>query len=186
MIELTISGDGVTMKYRFLAMATAVIAFTGTGMAMAAGSAQATTARPGLLTRPGATADSFHICLMNASSLCLQSNGAGNQVTITSNSADHSNFRVANSEILDGYDAYEFENGNGNCLRAATNGDVKIENGSCGVDDAADWWVSVINGSASYLVSYDYGGRMLTHGDVSGYNVFWGAEQSGDWDSWSL
>ena len=41
---------------------------------------------------PAHAATSFHICLENATSYCLQSNGGGNQVTLTNNSANYSNF----------------------------------------------------------------------------------------------
>jgi hypothetical protein len=59
----------------------------------------------------------FNICLKNAPSLCLESNGTGNQVTITGNQADRANFHYVNpgSEL-------QFQDGNGNCLRAGPTG----------------------------------------------------------------
>jgi hypothetical protein len=139
-------------------------------------------AGPGqVASRPAALASTFHICLLNASSLCLQSNGAGNQVTITSASGGYSNFHVVNTAADGSYYVYQFDNGNGNCLRAGSNGVVKIENGSCSASDSTDWWVA----DGNYLVNYGYGEYMLTHGNASGDNVWWGADQSGDWVKWS-
>ena len=170
------------MRYRIFAATVAVITFTGIGTVMAAGPARAMMASPGMSVRPAigttALAGSFHICLLNAPSLCLQSNGPGNQVTITSGSS--ANFQVVN-EAPDGqWRKYQFENGSGNCLRAGTGGVVKIENGSCGNGDA-DWWED----AGTEIVSVLYGSPMLTHGAVSGYNVWWGAPQSGDWLEWT-
>ncbi len=74
---------------------------------------------------PALAATSFHICLKNAPSYCLQSNGPGSQVTIT-NSGSYANFHVVRTDNVGNI---QLENGSGNCLRAGDNFVVKIENG---------------------------------------------------------
>jgi hypothetical protein len=151
------------MKYRIFAAMVAVITFAGAGLAMTASPARA--------------ASSFHICLLNARSLCLQSNGPGNQVTLTSGSS--ADFTVVNTAPDGENTRYQFENGSGNCLRAGDGGVVKIENGPCSGD--ADWWLA----AASSLISYKYGDSILTHSAASGDNVWHEAFRSGDWNQWS-
>ena len=125
---------------------------------------------------PAQAATSFHICLENAASYCLQSNGSGNQVTITNNPANYSNFTAPRTG--------QFENGNGNCLRAGTNNVVKIENGPCAANDPADSWYAPSAGSFRVLSAL-YGDDMLVHGHVNGYKVWHATPVSGDWDNWA-
>jgi hypothetical protein len=138
----------------------------------------------GLKVVPAQQAGTFHICLINAMPLlCQVSNGAGNQVTVSSSSTDWANFRlVGDTTCCGGLAVYQFVNGNGNCLRAGTNNVVKIENGGCASNDSADWWVGTGSGR---LQSYLYGDLMLTHGERSGYKVWHAARMSGDWTDWT-
>ena len=138
----------------------------------------------GLKVVPAQQTGTFHICLLNSHPfMCEVSNGAGNQVTISSSSTDWANFRlVGDSTCCGGLAVYQFVNGNGNCLRAGTNNVVKIENGGCASNDSADWWVGAGSGR---LESYLYGDLMLTHGDVSGWKVWHAAPGSGDWTDWT-
>lgn len=124
------------------------------------------------------------ICLTNSKpKVCIESNGAGNQVKITSNSPDWSNFTlVAVVRCADGHVCYGWANGNGNCLRAGTGNVVKIENGGCNTLDGADMWEGQSNGQ---LKSEDYGNHMLTRGEASGDNVFHENIVSGDWTNWT-
>ena len=124
---------------------------------------------------PAQAATSFHICLKSATSYCLQSNGGGNQVTITNNPANYSNFTSPR--------AGEFQNGNGNCLRAGTNNVVKIENGPCVASDPADSWYAP-PGQTYRLASQLYKDDMTVHGHVNGYNVWHINPGSGDWFNW--
>lgn len=125
-------------------------------------------------------ADSFHICLRNEPSYCLQSSGTGQQVMITNVSASYSNFHVARSNAS-GYS--QLENGNDNCLRAGTGNVVKIENGPCADTDTADWWYAPAN-QPYRLRNENYQDDMLVHGHVNGWNVWHATPISGDWYNW--
>jgi hypothetical protein len=124
---------------------------------------------------PAQAATSFHICLKSATSYCLQSNGGGSQVTITNNPANYSNFTSPRPG--------QFQNGNGNCLRAGTNNVVKIENGPCVASDPADSWYAP-PGQTYRLASQLYRDDMTVHGPVNGYNVWHINPGSGDWYNW--
>lgn len=126
-----------------------------------------------------ATASStYNICLKNAKqATCVQANGAGNQVSVTVNSADWANFHYTTSGS-----SRLIEDGNGNCLRAGDSDIVKIENGPCVSSDGADLWTF----SANNLYNALYGNFMLTHGQGSGDNVFHMTFQSGDWTQWTF
>jgi hypothetical protein len=174
------------MRYRIFALGLAVIAFAGTGAAMATGPAEAATASPGTPAQPAAAADPFHICLLHKPHFCLKSNGAGKQVTITNNSADYANFHTVRESTYLGSPAYQFDNGQGKCLRAGDTGAVKFENGTCANGDATDWWANPIVDGVSYLVNEGLGGDMLTHGAKNGYRVFCAGATSGDWASWEF
>jgi hypothetical protein len=141
-------------------------------------------ALPGLKVVPAQQAASFHICLINSSPyMCQKANGTGNQVTISRYSTDWANFSIVRmTTCCSGLAVYQFEDGNGNCLRAGTNNVVKIENGGCASNDNADWWVGAGSGR---LQSYLYGDLMLTHGEVSGYKLWHAARISGDWTDWT-
>lgn len=129
---------------------------------------------------PAQAVTSFHLCLKNANSYCLQFVTAGNQETITNNSANYGNFHISNSS---GDRLVQFENGSGNCLRAADNNVVKIKNGGCSATSDADWWFDP--GDAPYrLESLFYSDFMLVHGTVNGYKVWHANPVSGDWYNW--
>ena len=87
----------------------------------------------GLKAVPDAVGDESQICLTNATSYCIKTNGTGNQVTITSVAADKANFTV----VYDSGGVHGWQDGNGNCLREGTGGVVKIENGPCNTSDNA-------------------------------------------------
>ncbi len=88
-------------------------------------------------TAQAAVGDSSQICLTNAPSYCIHSNGPGNPATITNVDAQKSNFTVVYD--TDGW--HMWQNGNGNCLREGTGGVVKLENGPCSLTDLSDrWW----------------------------------------------
>lgn len=161
------------------------VAVAVTGQALASTSATSATASRNaaqgprleiVRSAPQVATPVFNICLTNAPSLCLESNGAGNQVTITGNQSDRAAFHEVNpgSEL-------QFQNASGNCLRAGTNHVVKIENGPCQAQDAADSWVQASGGLKSFL----YNDFMLVHNDVSGFNVWHAAPVSGDWTKWA-
>jgi hypothetical protein len=127
---------------------------------------------------PAATAqapDPFNICLKNAPSYCLQSNGGGQQVTITNNPANYAVFHSPSP--------VEFENASGNCLRAGTGNIVKIENGPCVASDQADSWFAPAT-EVFRTRSELYLDDMLVHGHVNGYKVWHATPGSGDWYNW--
>lgn len=126
------------------------------------------------------------ICLHSFPSYCIHSNGAGNQVTISNNANDWANFHVVRSGTdVNGNTDYQWENANGNCLREGSGNVVKLQNGGCVNGTADNWWAK---GGA--FVSWTLGVRnfagsdyMLTHGAVSGWNV-WAISSPGNGDDW--
>jgi hypothetical protein len=129
---------------------------------------------------PAQAATSFHICLKNAPSYCLQSNGPGNQVTIT-NSGSYANFHIVRTDDVGNI---QLENGSGNCLRAGDNFVVKIENGGCLQGNDADWWYNLVR-TPCEIRSWRYTDEMLVHGAVNGWNVWHADSQDGDWFNWT-
>ncbi len=129
---------------------------------------------------PALAATSFHICLKNAPSYCLQSNGPGSQVTIT-NSGSYANFHVVRTDNVGNI---QLENGSGNCLRAGDNFVVKIENGGCLTGNDADWWYNIGRAPCEVL-SWRYNDETLVHGTVNGWNVWHADSQAGDWFNWT-
>jgi hypothetical protein len=127
----------------------------------------------------------FHLCLTNTTNprFCIQSNGTGQPVTITSTQANWSNFQTVYTFTNGGITWNQIENGNGNCLRAGTNNVVKIENGPCVHSDNADSWSGETLGPKDYQ-SYMWGDWMLVHGNMNGYKVLHAEPVSGDWTNW--
>jgi hypothetical protein len=154
--------------FRRIVFATVII----TGLALA-----------GLAATPAhAATTTFHICLYNASTYCLQTNGTGQQVTITGSQFGYANFSKAAQKVCSGTnDCYQFKDGNGNCLRAADGNEVKIENGGCVASDDADWWIR----SNKYFISKAYSNYMVTLTNAGGANVYHMSLISGTWGKWS-
>jgi hypothetical protein len=117
---------------------------------------------------------SYHICLQHAPSLCLETNGPGNQLTISS--SDQATFRV----IRSGSKGVQFENRNGYCLRAGTGHVVKLETIACDSTDNADWWQE----SPNLLESFMYLDLMKVDGAVNGNRVWQDTNHPGDWINW--
>ena len=136
-----------------------------------------------------AQSSNANICLMNAPSYCIKTNGTGNQVTITNYSPNYANFRIARSSA-DGLGDYylQWEDGNGNCLREGTGNVVKIENGSCSNGDKTAWWfaLGIFATEYGHVENQGYGQFMLTRGaPTSGNKVFaYSSISSGDWAKW--
>ncbi len=135
---------------------------------------------------PAGVGTKGHICLKNASSYCIKTNGAGNQVTVTNDSANYANFTVVSKETSGSYVFYEWEDGNGNCLREGTHNIVKIESGSCAaLGDNTDTWELY----ASHVVINDYyGDSMLVRGEPrDGFKVFaYSGTSKGDFYQWNV
>lgn len=129
---------------------------------------------------PAQAAPSEHICLKNDVSYCLQANGNGQQVKLTNVQANYSNFYIVGTRSGG---QVQFQDGNGNCLRAGTGNVVKIENGSCVTSDPADWWYAPAN-QVYRLVSLAYNDDILVHGHMNGYYVWHAEPVSGDWYNW--
>ena len=129
---------------------------------------------------PDAVGDESQICLTNAPSYCIKTNGTGNQVTITNVAANKANFTV----VYDSAGVHAWQDGNGNCLREGTGGVVKIENGPCNIRDATDLWYHSQGDTSWYNVSDD--DVMYTKGRVTGNDV-WTAltAPSGAWSEWN-
>ncbi|HTV99985.1 MAG TPA: hypothetical protein VMF87_06765 [Streptosporangiaceae bacterium] len=129
---------------------------------------------------PAGVGDSGQICLTNAPSYCIEANGAGNQVTITNVAADMANFTV----VFQQNQYYEWQDGNGRCLREGNGGVVKIQNGSCasGGGDSVLWAKTgnLITESLTIDIMY-------TKGDANGDDVWaTGTPPSGSWEKWNV
>ena len=168
---------GQQRRHRGLAVLIASVAILIPGLALS-GAAYATTSLAP--AGPGSFVEEAFFCLERAGTLCLQANGTGEQVTITSNPADWSKFSVVRTE--NNPTGYQFQDGNGHCLRAGDNSVVKIENGPCVIGDPSDWWRPAKNHG---LTSASFGDSMLVHGDISGFNVWHTTPISGDWTAWN-
>lgn len=135
---------------------------------------------PGTKAVADGVGDSGQICLKNAPSYCIKANGGGNQVTITNVAADKANFTV----VFDSMGDFEWQDGNGNCLREGTGGVVKIENGSCASNnnDTTDQWYYIMN----QISNLKYTAIMYTTGDANGDNVWADSDPpSGSWEKWN-
>jgi hypothetical protein len=133
---------------------------------------------------PAGVGDSGQICLTSAPSYCIKANGTGNQVTITNVAADKANFTV----VFASMGLYEWQDGNGNCLREGTGGVVKIENGPCSLTDNTDSWYRVTGNSVTpELENSGDMTLMYTNGDASGDKV-WAAlpPPAGAWLRWNV
>lgn len=142
---------------------------------------------PGAKAVPDGVGHKGHICLTYATSYCIETNGPGNQVTITKTSADYANFTVV-YEVGSGDNInIEWQDGNGNCLREGTQNDVKIENGSCAAPDPypnTDTW-----DLSDYhtVVNLYYLDIMLVHKAADGFNVYaYPSTMTGDLAQWNV
>lgn len=133
------------------------------------------------ITAQAAVGDSGQICLTNAPSYCIKTNGAGNQVTITNVAAQKANFTVVYD--TDGF--HSWQDGNGNCLREGTGGVVKIENGPCQITDLSDRWYHAQGSTTWYNDASSH--VLYTKGDVTGDDVWAGMTPlpSGSWGKWN-
>lgn len=166
------------LKQRIIKLAVAVVAIASalgiTGLGAGATMAHAASSDPGTAISAAQTV-TFRICLLNASSLCLASNGAGNQVTIKS--SDYAVFHFAANHGGE----YQLENAAGNCLRAGDGNVVKLQNGPCVSTFANDSWKTGPR-SQYQVVSVGRDQEMYTKGDQDGRDVWWG---SGAWWQWA-
>jgi hypothetical protein len=137
----------------------------------------------GMKAAPDAVGDESQICLTNAPSYCIKTNGPGQQVQITSVASQKANFTV----VYDHDGDHAWQDGNGNCLREGTGGVVKIENGPCNTNDLTDVWTR-------YDTSYDpttwyntsTNDIMYVNRNVTGAYVFaTGDPASGTWTEWN-
>ena len=143
----------------------------------------------GFAAIPAYSGGSFHICLLNSKTVkyCPQSNGVRQQVTITSDSANWSNFT---KQALGPSDVFNFENGNGNCLRENESHEVVIANAPCVSSDRDGQWVWPLNTSQNFTGVFqnnEYSSdEMLVHGTPQDeYKVWAEAPVSGDWAKWA-
>jgi hypothetical protein len=136
----------------------------------------------GMRAAPDAVGDESQICLTNAPSYCIKANGTGNQVSVTDVAADKANFTV----VYDSGGYHAWEDGNNNCLREGNNGIVKIENGSCNINDYVDVWLRDASTGNNVWHNYSTQDIMYATGDDNGDNVFASRNPpSGSWTKWN-
>lgn len=139
----------------------------------------------GFALMPAYPGGSFNICLLNSNHYCLESNGVGQQVTITNVAADWSVFTRKSLAL----EVFNIENGNGNCLRENESNEVVIANGGCLSSDRDGQWFWPEDTSGSLTGVYqnnEYSSDdMLVSAPVNGYKVWAKAPGSGDWTKWA-
>jgi hypothetical protein len=149
-------------------------------------SARATTPEvAGLKAIPDGVGDSSQICLTHSVGYCIKSDGPGNQVTITDHAPDDSNFTVVRTKMIGDLTYYQWQNGNGNCLREGTSFQVKLENGGCVDSDYTDWWYVV---SGTDIINEKYIDIMQIRGTpTTGDEVFaYASILTNDWAAWNV
>jgi hypothetical protein len=139
----------------------------------------------GVKAVPDVVGDSSPICLTTNTNYCIKSDGPGNQVTITDYAPNVSNFTVVRIKTIVGITYYQWQNGNGNCLREGTNSQVKLEHGGCVSTDDTDWWHLISGTSVENESTFDF---MQIHGrPATGDGVFAQATiPAGDWYQWNV
>jgi hypothetical protein len=134
----------------------------------------------GMKAVPDAVGDESQICLTNATSYCIEANGAGLAVTITNVAANKANFTV----VYDSGGVHAWQDGNGNCLREGTDDIVKIENGPCNAGDLQDLWQHS-QGSTTWYSRWS-GQTMYVNSDANGDYVQTAVfPPSGSWSKWN-
>jgi hypothetical protein len=147
-------GNGMirrSMSFTFMPVSLLIAAFG----AFSAAPAQATTPVASVVKTDTTTPlnSTGHICLKNASSWCIQTHGASQQVTITTNSANYATFTAFNKQKQFVVTTFELKDGKGNCLRGGIGNPniVKIEDGGCVKSDKQDqWYIS----TSTSLINY--------------------------------
>jgi hypothetical protein len=126
------------MKHRLAMLAAAVVTCLGTAVAVVPSPAQAAPAVFGVYI--------FYLQSTPEQQYCLNTNGVGNEVTVTSNTATCANVTVTRDGLWHGNTVYQFRNGNDNCIRANSSNQVKLASGPCSTTDAGAEWI-ITNGS---------------------------------------
>lgn len=148
--------------------------FGVTGSAYAAPSAQArpATAPSGILASGGTK-----ICLVQAPSECITSNGAGNEVTVTK-----SNQAVIHSIEAPG--GIQLENAAGRCLEEASDQEIILVSGGCSQTDPFETWVFAVSSTRDTFQNFATNDYLGTFGDGNNLDVFGDSQQSGFFIGW--
>lgn len=150
------------MRHRIVMLAMALMVVLGTGVAVATGPAQASQG-PRLL-------------LYTSVNRCIVAQGAGNQVAIKDPAG---NYCARFTFIYIGMN-FELQDGNGNCLRANSASQVKIENGGCNSTDLNEQWYSYnCNAFSCNYVNVGRNAYLKTNGTSSGDLVYVGLMPGG-------
>jgi hypothetical protein len=92
----------------------------------------------------------YHLCLNSYPSLCIVTEGQGNQVQV--GSSGYGNFSITSRGTWNGNSLVTFTDGNGHCLRETNSMAVETGNGACSSSDtAAEWGEAGIS-----LENYDH------------------------------
>jgi hypothetical protein len=188
------------MRYRIALLTVVVVALLGTGAGVAA--AQGMTPRPGLPIRAAQAASAtspftyvFYLYDKNGDTNCIVTNGVGNQLTINSgNPAGCANIKATSDGAWNGLIAYQFTDGNGNCIRANSSNVVLVENGVCNTtDDGERWVITSCYQNPPPRCTTGFGSRyrfenvhrqlwLKTTGNTSGDKVWVGTADRNEWD----
>ena len=112
--------------------------------------------------------------------ICIQSNGAGNQLTINNPGG-----ALFTTTAVGSY--YTLKNAAGNCVYESTSHRIILRPGGCTNVDTQEWTVTNHTTGAHegyYFRNRKWGNYMVTDGVVDGFKV-WGASQTGRYYAWN-
>jgi len=112
-------------------------------------------------------AGQFKMCLKSDHSLCIRSNGTGNDTTV--NSTSQSTWNI-NSAGCGGSQVVNIQNQSGNYLRAKNAGDVQVSS-TC---DANSEWSTSLSGGVIVYTNVGTGGKLSVNSDTNGATVYVG------------
>jgi hypothetical protein len=123
----------------------------------------------------------YWFCLHNGQSYCANSNGVGNQYTLTQTDADKA--KLEWDQETNGY--FEFPNASGNCMRVADTGGAVNTTSGCTPGGNQQEWVILSGGGGSFeFFSHSDQNYMVTAGAVVGYKLWVSTNDSGNWFRW--
>jgi hypothetical protein len=141
-------------------------------------------AQPLAQARPATSANgsTFSICMWEASTECIVSNGGGHQVGVES--SNYAVFHIVHENDQTGIE--QLANATGKCLRAYADNTVGLALGGCDSSNQAEWWTFSVDpaGRWSYASNKYLGRYMGTYGTGNGASVWDEPPQTGFFWGW--